>query len=149
MNKRILLTAALLSFGLAADIKILQGKKLMDYIKKYDKKHIQKLSATKSIKKENPLNFQRVFCGAGKNRTADTRIFSPLLYHLSYSTIVWDCKGSIIFGFCKKLFNHSFFAVIRLVDCFLKGEVIVVVAEFPEHYAEKTFALCEIGLGGY
>jgi hypothetical protein len=29
--------------GLAADIKILQGKKLLDYIKKYDKKHIQKL----------------------------------------------------------------------------------------------------------
>lgn len=27
--------------GLAADIKILQGKKLLDYIKKYDKKHIQ------------------------------------------------------------------------------------------------------------
>ena len=30
--------------GLAADIKILQGKKLLDYIKKYDKKHIQKLA---------------------------------------------------------------------------------------------------------
>ena len=29
--------------GLAADIRILQGKKLLDYIKKYDKKHIQKL----------------------------------------------------------------------------------------------------------
>ena len=29
--------------GLAADIKILQGKKLLDYIKKYDKKHIQKM----------------------------------------------------------------------------------------------------------
>ncbi len=28
------------------------SKKLMDYIKKYDKKHIQKLSATKSIKNE-------------------------------------------------------------------------------------------------
>ena len=27
--------------------------------------------------------------GAGKNRTADTWIFSPLLYHLSYSTIVY------------------------------------------------------------
>ncbi len=30
--------------GLAADIKILQGKELLDYIKKYDKKHIQKLA---------------------------------------------------------------------------------------------------------
>ena len=30
--------------GLAADIKILQGKKLLEYIKKYDKKYIQKLA---------------------------------------------------------------------------------------------------------
>jgi len=31
------------SIGLAADIKILQGKKLLEYIKKYDKKYIQKI----------------------------------------------------------------------------------------------------------
>ncbi len=30
--------------GLAADTKILQGKKLLDYIRKYDKKYIQKLA---------------------------------------------------------------------------------------------------------
>ena len=29
--------------GLAADIKILQGKKLLDYIKKYDRRYIQKM----------------------------------------------------------------------------------------------------------
>ena len=29
--------------GLAADVKILEGKRLLDYIKKYDKKYIQKL----------------------------------------------------------------------------------------------------------
>lgn len=29
--------------GLAADIKILEGKKLLDYIKNYDKKYVQKL----------------------------------------------------------------------------------------------------------
>lgn len=29
--------------GLAADIKILEGKELLDYIKKYEKKYIQKL----------------------------------------------------------------------------------------------------------
>ena len=29
--------------GLAADIKIIQGKKLQDYIKKYDKRYIQRL----------------------------------------------------------------------------------------------------------
>ena len=27
------------------------------------------------------------FCGATRNRTGDTRIFSPLLYQLSYGTI--------------------------------------------------------------
>lgn len=30
--------------GLAADVKVVEGKKLLDYIKKYDKKHIQKLA---------------------------------------------------------------------------------------------------------
>ena len=35
--------AARFILGLAADIKILKGKKLLDYIKKYDKKYIQKL----------------------------------------------------------------------------------------------------------
>ena len=38
--------AARFILGLAADIKILKGKKLLDYIKKYDKKYIQKLSTT-------------------------------------------------------------------------------------------------------
>ena len=32
------------------------------------------------------------FCGDGRNRTADTRIFSPLLYRLSYITIR-NCGG--------------------------------------------------------
>ncbi len=27
-----------------------------------------------------------LFCGVGRDRTADTRIFSPLLYRLSYRT---------------------------------------------------------------
>ena len=31
--------------------------------------------------------------GATRNRTGDTRIFSPLLYHLSYGTII--CSGLI------------------------------------------------------
>ncbi len=35
-------------------------------------------------------------CGVRRDRTADTWIFSPLLYHLSYRT-VWDGKCSIIF----------------------------------------------------
>ncbi len=51
-------------------------------------------------------------CGATRNRTGDTRIFSPLLYQLSYGTIPiswlgillsvlsW-CKGKILFQICK------------------------------------------------
>ena len=31
---------------------------------------------------------QRTLCGATRNRTGDTRIFSPLLYQLSYGTVV-------------------------------------------------------------
>ena len=51
-----------------------------------------------------------VFCGVTGNRTRDTRIFSPLLYQLSYDTIVvlrtpilfvWDCKGRHFFINCK------------------------------------------------
>ena len=29
------------------------------------------------------------FCGDGRNRTVDTRIFSPLLYQLSYITSIF------------------------------------------------------------
>ena len=32
--------------------------------------------------------------GSGRNRTADTRIFSPLLYQLSYRAIQIECKIS-------------------------------------------------------
>ena len=33
-----------------------------------------------------------IFSGAIRNRTGDTRIFSPLLYQLSYGTILqWVC----------------------------------------------------------
>ena len=37
-------------------------------------------------KKEQLLHRNRSFCGATRNRTGDTRIFSPLLYQLSYGT---------------------------------------------------------------
>jgi hypothetical protein len=36
-----------------------------------------------------------VFCGAGRNRTADTRIFSPVLYQLSYRTICFQKRRQI------------------------------------------------------
>jgi hypothetical protein len=37
-------------------------------------------------------------CGAGGNRTPDTRIFSPLLYRLSYRTFL---LSFLIFGVAK------------------------------------------------
>ena len=39
-----------------------------------------------SNKKPHFLSRNGVFGGDGRNRTADTRIFSPLLYQLSYIT---------------------------------------------------------------
>ena len=40
------------------------------------------------------LSFAFLQSGATRNRTGDTRIFSPLLYHLSYGTInhICGCK---------------------------------------------------------
>ena len=38
--------------------------------------------------KESHFRNSLCFSGATRNRTGDTRIFSPLLYQLSYGTIV-------------------------------------------------------------
>ncbi len=35
-------------------------------------------------------------CGVTRNRTGDTRIFSPLLYQLSYDTIILCSQGAIL-----------------------------------------------------
>ncbi len=52
------------------------------------------LSLEKDIKK--PANFDRFLCGAEWTRTTDSRIFSPMLYHLSYSTLKkWKAKLEI------------------------------------------------------
>ena len=62
-------------------------------------------------------------CGTTRNRTGDTRIFSPLLYQLSYGTIVvllnCECKGSTFYPtvqtfrevFCKFFFRQCFYRV--------------------------------------
>ena len=53
-------------------------------------------------KKRLTLNVSPFWSGVGKNRTADTWIFSPLLYHLSYDTVsVWDCKDRHFSFGCK------------------------------------------------
>ena len=42
---------------------------------------------------------EKLFGGATRNRTGDTRIFSPLLYQLSYGTVVLfnGCKDMDLF----------------------------------------------------
>ena len=48
---------------------------------------------TKVSETKKALHFCKAFlCGATRNRTGDTRIFSPLLYQLSYGTIVWGLQ---------------------------------------------------------
>ena len=61
-------------------------------------------------KKELPKRVTPYFCGTTRNRTGDTRIFSPLLYQLSYGTIalICVCKDSTFVltlqAFCEKCF---------------------------------------------
>ena len=45
----------------------------------------------------------RILSGATRNRTGDTRIFSPLLYQLSYGTnlLFSATVGTQSFGTCK------------------------------------------------
>ena len=56
--------------------------------------------------KRKPLNllkfrgfhlFAVILRGANGNRTSDTRIFSPLLYQLSYGTIIFACAKIELF----------------------------------------------------
>ena len=66
--------------------------------------------------KENPSQnaLRGVFCGATGNRTRDTRIFSPLLYQLSYGTVLFGIAKVDIFllppnFFAKKFTKNAFF----------------------------------------
>ena len=51
------------------------------------------------FRKKSGINIVLLFkSGATRNRTGDTRIFSPLLYQLSYGTfLVCGCKDKYIF----------------------------------------------------
>ncbi len=44
-------------------------------------------------KQKKLLKIEKLYCGAEWTRTTDTRIFSPMLYQLSYSTAVRDGKN--------------------------------------------------------
>ena len=55
------------------------------------------ISGKIGMKKAETIDIQRFpLRGVGRNRTGDTRIFSPLLYQLSYRTIPYlDCRITI------------------------------------------------------
>ncbi len=68
------------------------------------KTHSGKISIKKSVdcviiprkkQKKKPLKKSEA-CGNGRDRTADTRIFSPVLYRLSYITVL-KCSAKIEF----------------------------------------------------
>ena len=58
-----------------------------------------------------------IFSGATRNRTGDTRIFSPLLYQLSYGTMF------ISFAVAKvvKLLDYAIAFIIKNADNWLYG----------------------------
>ena len=58
-------------------------------------------------------DFKSFKSGATRNRTGDTRIFSPLLYQLSYGTIGFgSAKVMLIFIFAK-IILHLFYLCIK------------------------------------
>ena len=68
---------------------------------------VLRLLALPPDKRPSKNYVQRSFgcCGATRNRTGDTRIFSPLLYQLSYGTIVTSDKCGAkmcVFFFTRK-----------------------------------------------
>ena len=86
-----------------------------------------------SKKKETDPFGSASFRGATENRTRDTRIFSPLLYQLSYGTIpfVWDYKDRQYFLQCK-LFRHYFYKICQFlyffgIFSFIPGRISVPI----------------------
>ena len=81
-------------FKVAASIKfrIFNCRKLQNSYTYSDTKLSQKQekTATEAL-------LLRFLCGATGNRTRDTRIFSPLLYQLSYGTRI--CVSNVLFSF--------------------------------------------------
>ena len=86
-------------------------------------------TVTRKRKNLNRIASIEVFCGATGNRTRDTRIFSPLLYQLSYGTIFTFELAFFSFGIAKVdifLLPPNFFAKI-----FQKNALFSFFAEFP------------------
>jgi hypothetical protein len=94
-------------------------KILRNNISNNDNKYNKNLRIANDIKRggahkqaiKKPSSLSRRFCGVGRDRTGDTRIFSPLLYQLSYRTsrtvkfvCLRDGKGKRQFSISKTSF---------------------------------------------
>ena len=113
-----------LSDSYRGDLKVAGGIKFRIFnCRKYQNSYTY--SDTKMSQKQQKTATEalllRFLCGATRNRTGDTRIFSPLLYQLSYGTNFcfvntlssdWDCKGRYFFLSCK-FFLHFFEKISR------------------------------------
>ena len=66
---------------------------------------------------------EKLFGGATRNRTGDTRIFSPLLYQLSYGTIRLIQLSCFSFAVAKvvKLLDYAIAFIIKNADNWLYG----------------------------
>ena len=62
----------------------------------------------KTRKNRNRSTSVAVFCGATGNRTRDTRIFSPLLYQLSYGTLFSFGIAKVVIFFLPPNFSCNF-----------------------------------------
>ena len=82
------------------------------YIFWFDNYHL--IINEKSLKVLSFRDFILFFaCGATRNRTGDTRIFSPLLYQLSYGTIVFITGAKIGRFFNSAIVSLKLFTLLR------------------------------------
>ena len=75
---------------------------------------MNKFVSERKRKISNLLSFNKLeisFCGATRNRTGDTRIFSPLLYQLSYGTFCGFALQSYGLFFIRANFFEAFFTI--------------------------------------
>ncbi len=68
------------------------------------------IKATPFKRKKGNDSRHSLFCGATWNRTRDTRIFSPLLYQLSYGTIMFFAGTNVTVPFCGCKYTESFYS---------------------------------------
>ncbi len=79
---------------------MMSGKTYYSGLPEINKKMWNLFRNLRTKKKKELVDYQQVLSssGATRNRTGDTRIFSPLLYQLSYGTFfVCGCKYTIFF----------------------------------------------------